>query len=155
METPNTPSASIKKIGDILLHNKYALLGILLFACLLIYISYRIYKSQVEPGLKYESPEQGGNSNIAQVYYFYTQWCPHCKNATTVWDEFTNMYDKKTIKNYVISCTSVDCDSDETTADQYNVESYPTIKLVKDGTVYEYDAKPNIETLGEFLNSVL
>ena len=30
-----------------------------------------------------------------------------------------------------------------------------TIKLLKDGTVYEYDAKPNVDTLGQFLNSVL
>ena len=54
-----------------------------------------------------------------------------------------------------INCLEINCDEDESTADKYKVEAYPTIKLVKDGTVYEYDAKPNVDTLGQFLNSVL
>ena len=40
-------------------------------------------------------------------------------------------------------------------ADQYKVEGYPTIKLVKGNQVIEYDAKPSIEHLTEFLNSTL
>jgi hypothetical protein len=38
---------------------------------------------------------------------------------------------------------------------KYNVEGYPTIKLIKDGQVIEYDAKPSKETLTKFLNTVL
>ena len=38
---------------------------------------------------------------------------------------------------------------------KYNVEGYPTIKLLKDGQVIEYDAKPSKETLTQFLNTVL
>jgi len=35
------------------------------------------------------------------------------------------------------------------------VESYPTIKLVKDGSIIEYDAKPKFETLKMFVESSL
>ena len=38
---------------------------------------------------------------------------------------------------------------------QYNIEGYPTIKLLKDGQVIEYDAKPSKDTLNQFLNTVL
>ena len=38
---------------------------------------------------------------------------------------------------------------------KYNVEGFPTIKLLKDGQVIEYDAKPTKETLTQFLNTVL
>jgi hypothetical protein len=38
---------------------------------------------------------------------------------------------------------------------QYNVEGYPTIKLLKDGQIIEYDAKPSKDTLTQFLNTVL
>ena len=65
------------------------------------------------------------------------------------------VYQGKTINNMKIKCLDVNCDDDESTADKYKVEAYPTIKLVKDGTVYDYDAKPNVDTLGQFLNSVL
>ena len=38
---------------------------------------------------------------------------------------------------------------------QYNIEGYPTIKLLKDGQVIEFDAKPTQKTLDQFLNTVL
>ena len=38
---------------------------------------------------------------------------------------------------------------------KYKIEGYPTIKLLKDGNVIEYDAKPNKATLEQFLNTVL
>ena len=38
---------------------------------------------------------------------------------------------------------------------KFNIESFPTIKLIKDGEIIEYDAKPNKETINEFLNNVL
>jgi hypothetical protein len=39
--------------------------------------------------------------------------------------------------------------------DKYSVEGYPTIKLLKDGQVIEYDAKIDKKTLEQFLNTVL
>jgi hypothetical protein len=38
---------------------------------------------------------------------------------------------------------------------KYNIEGFPTIKLLKDGQIIEYDAKPAKDTLKEFLNTVL
>jgi hypothetical protein len=38
---------------------------------------------------------------------------------------------------------------------KFKVEGYPTIKLLKDGQVIEYDAKPSKDTLIQFLNTVL
>jgi protein-disulfide isomerase-like protein with CxxC motif len=55
--------------------------------------------------------------------------------------------------------TEIDCSNETTEVDQmmnkYNVEGYPTLKLLKDGQVIEYDAKPTKETLTQFLNTVL
>lgn len=39
--------------------------------------------------------------------------------------------------------------------DKFKIEGYPTIKLVKDGQIIDYDAKPTKETMTEFLNTVL
>lgn len=151
----NEPISFVDKMKNFAKNNLYSIIAILLFVGVLCYLVYRMYNGHVKNAVGYESPEQGGNSNIVDVMYFYTNWCPHCKNAKPEWDQFKEIYQGKTINNMKINCLDINCDEDEATADQYKVEAYPTIKLLKDGTVYEYDAKPNVETLGQFLNSVL
>ena len=37
----------------------------------------------------------------------------------------------------------------------YKIEGYPTIKLVKDNQIIDYDAKPTKATLTQFLNTVV
>ena len=149
----NTSLSFVDKMKNFAKNNFYSIIAILLFICVLCYLVYRMYNGHVKNS--YETPEQGGNNNIVEVMYFYTNWCPHCKNAKPEWDQFKEIYQGKTINNMKINCLDINCDEDEATADKYKVEAYPTIKLLKDGTVYEYDAKPNVDTLGQFLNSVL
>ena len=38
---------------------------------------------------------------------------------------------------------------------KYKIEGFPTIKLLKDGQVIEFDAKPTKENLTQFLNTAL
>jgi hypothetical protein len=55
-------------------------------------------------------------------------------------------------------CVAVDCTDSEKPAtaqmiSQFNVTSYPTIKMVKDGNTYEFDAKITEANLEEFVKS--
>ena len=99
------------------------------------------------------------SSSTAELLFFYANWCPHCKTAKPIWNELKTEYENKTINGYKIIFTEIDCSEETTEVDkmmnQYNVEGYPTIKLIKDGQVIEYDAKPSKETLVKFLNTVL
>jgi thiol-disulfide isomerase/thioredoxin len=104
-------------------------------------------------------PLGSSGDNSAEIMFFYADWCPHCKAAKPIWNDLKSEYENKTINGYKIIFTEVDC-SEETSEveklmNQYNVEGYPTIKLIKDGQVIEYDAKPSRETLNKFLNTVL
>ena len=97
-------------------------------------------------------------SNIGKkntMYYFYTTWCPYCKKARPEWDKFVANYEGKKINEQTVEFVAIDCDKDEGTAKQFNVEAYPTIKLVTDGAVIDYDAKPKYDTLVKFLESSL
>ena len=100
-----------------------------------------------------------GTSNTAEVLFFYADWCPHCKTAKPIWNDLKAEYENKTINGYKVLFTEVNCSEENAEVDkmmnQYNVEGYPTIKLLKDGQVIEYDAKPSKETLTQFLNTVL
>lgn len=95
----------------------------------------------------------------AELLFFYTDWCPHCKTAKPVWEDIKAEYQTKRINGYKVIFTDVNCTNDsadvEQMMDKYKVEGYPTIKLLKDGQVIEYDAKPSKDTLVQFLNTVL
>ena len=71
-------------------------------------------------------------------------------------DGFERKIENKTFNNNRVIVREVDGETDSETADKFKIEGYPTIKLVtEDGTVYDYDARPNVETLMQFLNEVL
>ena len=106
-----------------------------------------------------EQVPESGNSNTAELLFFYADWCPHCKTAKPIWNDLKSEYENKTINGYKVLFTEINCSEETAEVDkmmnQYNVEGYPTIKLLKDGQVIEYDAKPSKDTLVQFLNTVL
>ena len=93
-------------------------------------------------------------SNNATLYFFYTTWCPHCKVAKPEMEKLKEAI-KGGVNDINVTIVHVDCDKEADLADQYNVVGYPTIKLVFDNKVYDYDAKPNKDTLMMFLNESL
>ena len=62
--------------------------------------------------------------------------------------------DKK-VNGVRINFMEVDCDKDTATANKFKIEGYPTIKLVNNGRIVEYDAKPDSDTLQQFLKASL
>jgi len=103
--------------------------------------------------------KDGSNGNTAELMFFYADWCPHCKAAKPIMNDLKAEYENKTVNGYKLIFTDIDCSEEtaevEKLMNQYNIEGYPTIKLIKDGQVIEYDAKPSKETLTKFLNTVL
>lgn len=133
---------------------------IALLVVVFIAVSYYVYTTYVQPSINpayVENSEfvQEGPPKEAELYFFYTEWCPHCKNAKPEWAKLKDEYANKTINNTSIIFREVDCDKEEKIADEFNVDGYPTVKLVKNSEVIEYNAKPNYETLVEFLHSTL
>ena len=96
-----------------------------------------------------------GSKGNADLYFFYTEWCPHCKTDMPVWKKFKEQISSDGINGVKINFMEVECEKNKGLAEKYDVEAYPTIKLVYDGKVIEYDAKTEIDTLREFLNSSL
>lgn len=139
--------------------NKQHLL-IALAVVVFIVVGYYVYSSYVQPKINptyVENNEfvQEGPPKEVELYFFYTEWCPHCKSAKPEWGKLKAEYENKPINNTIVIFRDIDCDKEEKVADEFNVEGYPTIKMVKDNEVIEYNAKPNYETLVEFLHTTL
>ena len=145
--------------------NKKQVLLLLFIICVFISLAIYYYITIVQPKLnkKYVAnkeflPEADSEHDIIQkhatLYFFYTNWCPHCKKAKPEWESLKNETNG-IVKGVNIAFKDVDCDQEAELADEYKVEGYPTIKLVYDNKIYDYDAKPDKATLIQFLNSVL
>jgi|1048.fasta_scaffold59781_2 thiol-disulfide isomerase/thioredoxin len=102
-----------------------------------------------------EGDSGDGPAKDAELFFFFTEWCPHCQKAKPVWASLKEEIDGKLINRYRVIFREVDCDKDEKMANEFGVEGYPTIKLVKDGQVIEYDAKPDKDILVQFLQTSL
>jgi thiol-disulfide isomerase/thioredoxin len=137
---------------------------ILLFVIVAMIYYYNFILSKMNTSYKANKEKAYGSDDAssgksAELLFFYADWCPHCKTAKPIWNDLKTEYENKTINGYKVLFTEVDCSTENAEVDKmmnkYNVEGYPTIKLLKDGQVIEYDAKPSKETLKEFLNTVL
>jgi thiol-disulfide isomerase/thioredoxin len=92
------------------------------------------------------------------VYMFHVDWCPHCKNAMPEWNTFKKSYDKKDKNGYRIHCVDINCTKETSDVtnylNTYNIESYPTIKMVKDNKTIEFDSPIKSQYLEHFVDTM-
>lgn len=149
---------SIKKqVSGVIVTNKINTLITIGLICLFTALAIWFYKKYVIPSLNEDAYmensvyRKGGNGDVI-IYFFHTEWCPHCKKAMPVWELF--MGDIGDNHNgHAIDYRTIDCEKDKQTADKFNVTTYPTIKLVYRNKTYEYDARPDRDTLEKFLDT--
>jgi thiol-disulfide isomerase/thioredoxin len=153
-------TSKIKNIFN--MSNMMYISAAIFFILISVFVYYYYVKPSLNPTYTANSERKNGeegNNNEAELMFFYTDWCPHCKTAKPDWAEVKAEYENKTINGYRIIFTEVNCttesDEVEKLMDKYKIEGYPTIKLLKDGQIIEYDAKPSKDTIIQFLNSVL
>lgn len=137
--------------------NKFLIIFCIISAILLITIAYFVYKKDLFNKIRpdYVENKEFINKRVdsVELLFFYTDWCPHCKTAKPIWKDLKDT--TPAINNVKINYVDVNCETEKELAEKYNVEGYPTIKLIKDNQVIEYDAKPDKETLLVFLNKFL
>ena len=139
------------------------MLVVVLFIGIAVYYYYHYVspslKPEYNPNNEHLASSDSNNGKSAELLLFYVDWCPHCKTAKPAWDEIKTQYENKTINGYKVIFTEINCTEEtaevEEMMNKYSIEGFPTIKLLKDGQIVEYDAKPTKSTLDQFLNTVL
>ena len=156
----NSFMSKIKTAGGGL--NMYTMIiisAVVLFSILAGVYCYYTFKPSTAYKPNSEHNTTGDGSKTAELLFFYVDWCPHCKTAKPAWDEIKSQYENKTINGYKVVFTEINCTNESAEVEQmmnkYSIEGFPTIKLLKDGQIIEYDAKPTKATLDQFLTTVL
>ncbi len=160
------------KITDII-KNKFYLPSkryLLILSLLLIFTGIIVYyyRNYLKNHKDEKNSKDVSNSNrrekSADVLFFHTDWCPHCIKALPTWNSFVDTYDKKVVNGYRLNCiggrSGVDCsNAEDPKTDEirkkYKVNSFPSLKMIKDDVVIDFDAKITTENLGKFVNGVL
>ena len=160
----NTPAGGSNSLTDKLSEYKWAIGGVIVLIGVALLIYFYVFKPIATAPVTYSANAEHNtyssqNSKDAEIMFFYVDWCPHCKTAKPAWNDVKSEYENKTINGYKVIFTEINCTEEtaevESLMNKYNIEGFPTIKLLKDGQVIEYDAKPTKETLTQFLNTVL
>ena len=135
-------------------------IGIIALVVILLLVAFYMYNKQTTTQQMRENFENGSDDKrSAELMFFSVDWCPHCKTAKPEWEQLKAEYANKPINGYKVIFTDIDCTKEtpqvEKLMNTYKIEGYPTIKLLKDGQVIDFDAKPTKDTLVKFLNTVL
>lgn len=158
--------ATLKENVSELFSNKRFLIILVIagiFIAAAVYTYRRVIKPRMDsafiPNSEFEQDNgiSRGVEDSADLYYFYTEWCPHCKKARPVMNKLKEYLEQNNnqVAGVRVNMIEVDCEKDTATAEKFGVEGYPTIKLVHQRKVIEYDAKPDLEILQQFLTSSL
>lgn len=159
----NAPSQQLVGGSSWIPENKtYLFIGLavlIIFGCVAYYLYSQSQSTSESYAINRESGTNSDPGKVAELMLFSVDWCPHCKTARPEWDELKSEYEGKTINGYKVIFSDINCTEEtvevENKINKYKIEGYPTIKLLKDGQVIEYDAKPTKKTMEEFLNTVL
>ena len=95
-----------------------------------------------------------GGSDI-EAMFFNVDWCPHCVHAKPEWAKFVQSNSNKNI-TFVggkdgTNCTNSDDKSIRDLMQKHNVQHFPTVIFIKDGTPTEFQGKVTAENLEDFL----
>lgn len=160
------------KFSDIMLvryyrpYERHILVGLVGLVCL--GIGCYVLWNYAPKSAKIRDPENVPNASQthtkADIHFFNVDWCPHCTKAKPEWVDFYTKYHDKQVGNYVVNCVGgekgLDC-TDPSVPEvndaiaRFDVEHYPTVKMVKDNEVYDFDTRVSSTSLAQFIQATL
>lgn len=139
-------------------------ISIIILVAILIAICLYVGYTYVRPRLKqiyHPNREFDTNTNIkvkkADILFFYVNWCPYSINALKPWDALASQYDNKEYNGTLLNFHKIDCEDESNNAiiEKYDISGYPTIKLIKENGIVEFNANPTDSSLRLFLDNAL
>jgi len=153
--------ANIVVVLTNLIRPYYYLILTVVIVILFAIIGYFAYKSYTNKDINRIKNVANANRREKEtiIYFFHVDWCPHCKTALPEWKKFYANYNGKSVNGYGVKCIDIDCtdENSEVTGyiNKYKIESYPTVKLIKEGNVIDFDSKITSTSLDKFVNTML
>jgi protein disulfide-isomerase-like protein len=132
--------------------SEMVVVGLLLVAILLGY--YYVYsRNQEQEG--FQSVNLTPDDNEVIIVLFYTDWCGYCKKFKPEWEKASAEMNNSTINNNKVRFEKVDCDANESLAKEYQVNGYPTVKVLRNGQEAEdFEGERSLSGIRSYLESL-
>ena len=139
---------------------------IIILISLFLGAAFYVYSNYITPRLnpKFVSNReftQQETIDNAELYFMFAEWCPYSKKVMPIWDSVKEKYNRKKVNNYAVVFKELDGDKNEKEIDDFSkrfnkkIDGYPTIILIKQNEVIEFDADPTKENLTAFIEKTL
>lgn len=103
-------------------------------------------------------PVDGGmDDGQAKFMFFYATWCPHCRTAKDPWHSFKQLVSNQglTYGGNKLVFEEINAEIDKGKTALYNINAYPTFKLLTNNKMYEMVGAPTVSNFRDFLKKAL
>jgi len=104
------------KFSGLLSYKRFIL--IILIAAIFIIAAIYVYRktimnksTMVHPKMDESTSSSGSGDKTADLYLFYTDWCPHCKKTKLEWEKLKSFYSYYKVNGYSLNFIEVDCEA--------------------------------------------
>ena len=92
----------------------------------------------------------------ANLYFFYTDWCGFSQKAMPEWEALeAKLRESPVFGTTRVTPVRVNAEEDRATAELYDVNAYPSIKLETSSSLSDYEGRRTSAALLEFLRTAL
>tara|TARA_B100000902_G_scaffold31511_1_gene37729 strand:+ start:155 stop:673 length:519 start_codon:yes stop_codon:yes gene_type:complete len=161
-------TGTMDKVKGLLFNKKFLI--IMVVVVIFLAVAFYVYNTYVAPRINPDFVpnrefDDDGDAKDATLYFFSVDWCPYSKKAKPIWKKIKKKFDGKQINNITLNLKEIDGEKQETELENFEneylvpndkkIDGYPSIWMVKGDQVIEYYAKPDVNSLTEFINSML
>lgn len=100
---------------------------------------------------KTESFVQSDKNKDITVYNYNTEWCGWSKKFQSEWNKFEQMALSLNVKAIDVKC---DKPENESMCSEAGIEGFPTVKMVVDGNVIDYQGERSAEAIAHAVNNL-
>ena len=110
-------------------------------------------KEGFENALNNMNEKPNPKEDEVMLVLFFVDWCPHCKSVKPEWEKLMKLNNTKVNgKNIKIQAANAEGSQvEKEAARDNNVEGYPTIKLISQSEVVDYNGPRNADDMGKFV----
>ena len=158
--------SSASTIKNMIFNKKFII--ILFVISIFIAVAFYVYNTYISPQIDPDYvPNREftdkGEDQAADLYLFTADWCPYSKKAKPIWEKTKQQFNGKNINNVKLRFIELDGEKNDKDMENFEnkflngkkIDGFPSIYMVKNDQVIEYEAKPNAEILKQFIESVL